>query len=609
VVLTAVEANLGVNNSNDSFEQGNGELRPGVPDAEFAVDFYDDFLEDQREGFVFWKQLNTDFKFVDFFPVVIDIPDGIEDLPFDFYLSVDEPGLGAFDIVPNPASSNDFTEFFKDYGAALQVLSSMAGGSRWSTAEAHRLDLEEGRDSYLLRPDFRDSLTSDSTLRVELLARDGSGTDVVVDSAILTLKPLSWDGAEHNGFFWMGSARGTPGGSYIYPTDVMDGVQESQNISVYPTVSQTSGPAPDSERENYLVYLHGFNVNPDQAFEGAAEFYKRLWWSGYRGNYIAVTWEGDEQDPLGHTCDDNNVPEPVCVAEFFVNMENALQTSPAIRDFVEYRVIGAWGAEPSNIYMVAHSLGNLVALDALRLYSVDHPTGDQPLIKQMLSVEAAVWEETLWEEADVHYPALGETIDVDHLKRGSWAFWFNQQDHSIFAATERMVNSWVVADEALVIAMKLNDVLPIRGRWCERPKPGSEDTDTYWTQCYREDRLLSRGIASDYRVPVDDGLEPVYDIGNLSDLPYEISALLKTSLSDIPFIARRHHITSPLGSVASPNPSVINIDAVDYGWDQTAHSDYLEKTFPLIWRWYERLVEKSGDDPAFPDGIIPIGVE
>ena len=60
-MLTAVEANLGVNNSNDSFEKGNGELRPGVPDAEFVVDFYDDLVEDQQEGFVFWKQLNTDF--------------------------------------------------------------------------------------------------------------------------------------------------------------------------------------------------------------------------------------------------------------------------------------------------------------------------------------------------------------------------------------------------------------------------------------------------------------------------------------------------------------------------------------------------------------------
>ena len=105
-----------------------------------------------------------------------------------------------------------------------------------------------------------------------------------------------------------------------------------------------------------------------------------------------------------------------------------------------------------------------------------------------------------------------------------------------------------------------------------------------------------------------DGLQ-VEDLGNRPDLWFEIPALLNDETLEFthPGVS---DITSPLGSNINENSSIYHIDAAEFGWDQTTHSDFLEKTFPLIWPWYERLTEKSGDPQGnFPNGIIPVGQE
>ncbi len=177
-----------------------------------------------------------------------------------------------------------------------------------------------------------------------------------------------------------------------YPADIVGGNTVYQNIPIYPQFLWESGPDPDDHKENYIGYIHGFNVNPDQAFRDSAEIYKRLWWSGYRGNFFALTWHGDESDPFNHVCD--SLPEMyslMCVARFYPNMENALQTSPRLRQFLYETVLGDWEAESENVQLMVHSLGNLLTLDALRLHAIQ---SNDKLIGHMIAVEAAVWQET-----------------------------------------------------------------------------------------------------------------------------------------------------------------------------------------------------------------------
>ena len=608
VRLTVVEGQLGVNNSShDPFDDEYtdfGTLRPGVPDATYEVDQYDEVVEDQKDGFVFWKgtgKFNIDLNPIDFFPIVIEIPAHLQDSGFQFFLRVESgDDDDSFWILENPSPDNDLIGYLKQpqlYDAVKYRRFMRKRLSDWSLA-----DNEVGqRLSYLLNPEFSNSLTSETVLTIELVGKDRGDHEVVLDSFKLSLRPMIWSGNDVNDFFWMGSARGVPNGAYPYPADTVAGESVVQTIPLYPEFLWTSGPEPDEGKNNFLVFVHGFNINVDQAFEDAANVYKRLWWSGYRGNYIGLSWQGDEFDPLNHVCD-GILPgwfRRLCTAVFFPNIENALQTSSRLKSFLEDRVIGEWGGEPGNIYLLAHSLGNLVALDALRLHSVE---SSERLVQHMISVEAAVWEETFWDQGPAVYTA-DLAFSEEELMKASWAFWFNQVDHPVTDAVGRMFNSYSVKDRVL-FGMQLNDLLGALGPQC--PSPYSDPRHPT-APCPREPRWLGRGFGSNYRVPVADDFL-VGDSENRPDLWYEIPALLDSE-SPMPSMLPWENITKPLGTVAirdRPDGKIVSFNASEYGWPETEHSWFLEGNLAENWAWFEYLTKKSED---LPNGIIPSGEE
>ena len=55
---------------------------------------------------------------------------------------------------------------------------------------------------------------------------------------------------------------------------------------------------PDTIDKNF-VFLHGYNVLPDEARGVAADMFKRMYWSGSHAKFYAVTWEGaDTKEPF-----------------------------------------------------------------------------------------------------------------------------------------------------------------------------------------------------------------------------------------------------------------------------------------------------------------------
>jgi hypothetical protein len=362
-----------------------------------------------------------------------------------------------------------------------------------------------------------------------------------------------------------------------------------QSIPIYPEVEWSSGPDPDFEKQNYVVFVHGYNVNPDQAFESAAEFYKRLWWSGYRGNFIGLTWHGDEYDPLRHSCPD--LIAGVCTAVFFPNLQNAFQTSPRLKQFLSQTVQGPWGARAENVYLVAHSLGNLVALDSLRLHSVENNGAKLPLVQNMVSIEAAVWAETFRPQASYEYDTLlGLEYTEDDLKRNSWAFWFNQTESPVSSAVSKLINSYVFSDVALML-MRINDTLA-----------------TYELGFLSGPRLeygSGRGVPLNYRVPAGDGVS-ASEAENRPDLWFEIPPLVTKNLG-VGQKPSPADLTRPIGAVPNAHPDAINIDAIDYGWRSNKHSDFLELSLPEIWRWYSELFKKR--EELDDRGLLPAGEE
>ena len=55
---------------------------------------------------------------------------------------------------------------------------------------------------------------------------------------------------------------------------------------------------PDTNDKNF-VFLHGYNVNPDQARGAFADMFKRLYWSGSHAKFYGVTWNGYESQARG----------------------------------------------------------------------------------------------------------------------------------------------------------------------------------------------------------------------------------------------------------------------------------------------------------------------
>jgi predicted outer membrane repeat protein len=112
-----------------------------------------------------------------------------------------------------------------------------------------------------------------------------------------------------------------------------------------------------------LFFLHGFSVDEQSARGWHAEMFKRLYWSGSKARFHAITWRGDE----------SGVVDPW----YQRNVNHAFQTAPYLKNYVES--IGG-----SKI-MLAHSLGNMVVSSAIQDYGMS--------VQKYLMLDAAVASE------------------------------------------------------------------------------------------------------------------------------------------------------------------------------------------------------------------------
>jgi hypothetical protein len=130
---------------------------------------------------------------------------------------------------------------------------------------------------------------------------------------------------------------------------------------------------PDTIDKNF-VFLHGYNVLPDEARGVAADMFKRMYWSGSHAKFWAVTWEG--ADTKG-TFPFYNKLTP----NYHTNVVNAFLTAPNLADFV------ATLTNSGPVVVAAHSLGNMVTLSAINDWNAS--------ISQYFMLDAAVPIETI----------------------------------------------------------------------------------------------------------------------------------------------------------------------------------------------------------------------
>lgn len=104
-----------------------------------------------------------------------------------------------------------------------------------------------------------------------------------------------------------------------------------------------------------FVFVHGYNVNEVQSRDWAAEMFKRLWWSGSRRRFYAVSWTGNDSQLLGEV-----------TINYHVNVRHAFTTAPRLAAFLKNGALG-------DVSVAAHSLGNMVVSAAIQDHGARPP--------------------------------------------------------------------------------------------------------------------------------------------------------------------------------------------------------------------------------------------
>ncbi|MDO5319171.1 MAG: hypothetical protein Q4G65_11125 [bacterium] len=107
-----------------------------------------------------------------------------------------------------------------------------------------------------------------------------------------------------------------------------------------------------------FVFVHGFNVNAEEARANGAEVFKRLWQSGLKSMFTVVDWFGDDSQYASRLTD-LVFDGPVC-PDYYANVVHAFESAGPFAT--------RCAALPGAKVVLAHSLGNMLVSSA----AVDH---------------------------------------------------------------------------------------------------------------------------------------------------------------------------------------------------------------------------------------------
>ena len=160
---------------------------------------------------------------------------------------------------------------------------------------------------------------------------------------------------------------------------------------------------PNTTGKNF-IFVHGYNVNPEQARGWNADIYKRLYWSGSHAKFWGVTWTGA----------DSQVANAVTI-NLQTNIVHAFATAPLLNSFIN-------SLSGTNV-VAAHSLGNMLVLSTL------NDCGNQN-INTYFMIDAAVAIEAIDPNAPLNpdmYPSAWTNYDK-RLWASGWHSMFTTND-------------------------------------------------------------------------------------------------------------------------------------------------------------------------------------
>ncbi len=317
-----------INDDNDSGDTGGDD----IPSSGTSGRNCDDYV------------INGARDLVDFFPVYLDIAPLVQQFPpasYTYYLRQNDAALN---FIATDLTADHTGDYLTNVDAANAILHSATDPDTGVSYAAVTGIVADERGT-ALDAGFVNKITPGSKKGVILLEAKCATTSPLVltvvakadtSKAIIALQmPLSISPVEQ--MFRQRNLRPVAGGSGGAP-DRMD--------------SPMNLPDADCNSKTF-VFVHGYNVNGDQARGAQSEIFKRMYWSGSHARFVGVSWFGD----------DSQVSVPVVgpvTPNFQVNIEHAFATAPALAALLNQ--LGANG----DVTLCAHSLGNMLAGSAIQ---------------------------------------------------------------------------------------------------------------------------------------------------------------------------------------------------------------------------------------------------
>lgn len=164
-----------------------------------------------------------------------------------------------------------------------------------------------------------------------------------------------------------------------------------------PAAFQSGGsslPPPDPNRPaelDYIMFVHGWNLTSFEKDWFASTAFKRLWHQGYKGRFGAFRW------PTLHTF---KWYLPWQADHFNLSEERAWLSAAPFANLISQLSVVHGDPYGSKVRLYAHSMGNIVASEALRIMS----SGDKvhTYVSAQAALSAHVWDSSMPDKQGQH---------------------------------------------------------------------------------------------------------------------------------------------------------------------------------------------------------------
>jgi probable HAF family extracellular repeat protein len=180
------------------------------------------------------------------------------------------------------------------------------------------------------------------------------------------------------------------------------------------------------EERKYILYVHGWNMQPWEKNRFAETMFKRLYWQGYKGRFGIFCWPTTYafEPPLSAILDGTNYDR----GEW-----TAWRAAAPLKNLL----VNLHSDYSNQVYVMAHSMGNVVTGEALRLATQQ---GSGQLVSTYVASQAAV---------PAHCYDGGRAEDIAAVF-GFWTSIGRTFDGSTFPQTPNVYPDWLAGNGAAV---------------------------------------------------------------------------------------------------------------------------------------------------------------